>query len=177
MLKQFKQKKGTGRGANFKNKKKEQKPTIQDKKEEIKQDSDSEVSDVSDSEDSEYEELLISGIVNKTKIEDVKKEKKPEVKPEVKPDVKKEEEELPPPLPLERQQTNPIDIKPKKKSKSKKIIIKKYYQKREPKTTPTPAPQLAPEPVKLNYLGLPITGNYNNTTTTRNHITNRIFNW
>jgi len=175
MLKQFKAKQAKGHLKTLVPKKKK---TIPDKKEE----SDSEASDVSvsDSEDSEYEELLIGGIINKTKISEKKEDKK-----EVKPDVKKEEKKeqlLPSPLKLERTATKPIDIpKPQKKKSRKTVIIKKYYQKREPKTTPTPVTQPAPvsqptKEIQLNYLGLPMTqGNTN--TTTRNHITSRIFNW
>lgn len=178
MLKQFKAKQAKGHLKTLVPKKKK---TIPDKKEE----SDSEASDVSvsDSEDSEYEELLIGDIINKTKISekklDVKEEKKikTEVKPDVKPEVK--EQLLPPPLKLERTATKPIDIpKPKKKSR-KTVIIKKYYQKREPKTTPTPVTQPVSKPTKeiqLNYLGLPMTGASANTTT-RNHMTSKIFNW
>jgi len=179
MLKQFKQKKRPGRKQNFPvNKKK----TIPDEKE-VSESSDS---NVSDSEDSDYEELLINGIVNKTKIED----KKPEVKKEeVKPDVKKEEKKeqlLPPPLKLERQETKPIDIPKPQKKKSKKIVIKKYYnykpkaerlKDKEQKPTPTTQPVSQPtKEIRLNYLGLPMTGE-NNNTTTRNHMTSKIFNW
>ena len=191
MLKQFKGKKDTGRVSNYNNKKKEQKPIIPEKKENVDS-SDSDVS-VSDSSDDEYEELLIGDII-----------KKPNDKKEVKSDAKQEANhanhftdvsevqkgiseqqkqqepaDILPPLPLERQETKPIDIpKPKKKSR-KTVVIKKYYQQKPKTEVAQPAVQKKhsekPE-VKLNYLGLPVTGGYD-TDATRKHITNRIFNW
>ena len=180
MLKQFKHKKRPGRKLNGSLNKKE---TIPDKKEEIKVDSSD--SDFSDSDDSEYEEILISSI-KKNKKPDVKPEVKKEelqpqplklerqeTKPDVKPDVKKEELLPLEPLKLERQETKP---KQKKKSKPKNVIIKKYYQQK-PKTPATPALQPVSQTVdKLNYLGLPMRGDYT-TDSTRKQMTHRIFQW
>jgi len=181
MLKQFRYPKGKGMRQNLTPNKKK---TIPEKKENIDS-SDSDVS-VSDSEDSEYEELLIGDIINKTKIS----EKKPEVKAEgnhanhfTEEKQSEVKEKLPPPLPLERvNSSKPIDIpKPKKKSR-KTVIIKKYYQKREPKEKEKEKePKIAPttKEVKLNYLGLPVSGGAvdRNNNNTRNHMTQKIFQW
>jgi hypothetical protein len=158
MLNQFRYPKAKGKRENLiPNKKK----TIPEKKENI--DSDDDDVSVSDSSDSEYEELLIGDIV-----------KKPD---EVKEEVK---EQLPPPLPLERQETKPVDIpKPKKKTR-KTVVIKKYYQKKEPKEKEQKEePKIAPtnKEVKLNYLGLPVSGDYDNRSNIRNHMTSKIFQW
>ena len=153
-------------------------------------DSESSNSEYSDSSsDSDYEEILISNL-NKTKI----KEDKQEIKQEVKQEVRKEE--LPPlsltPLKLEREQTanhsnhftgeqksEPIDI-PKVKKKSKRVVIKKYYnykpknERLKPEQKPVEQkPEQKPEP-RLNYLGF---NTSTKTDDTRAYITNRIFNW
>ena len=141
--------------------------------------SNSEYSDSSS--DSDYEEILISNL-NKTKI----KEDKQEVKQEVR------KEELPPlsltPLKLEREQTanhsnhftgepksKPIDI-PKVKSKSKRVVIKKYYnyKPKNERLKPEQKPVEQKPEVRLNYLGF---NTSTKTDDTRAYITNRIFNW
>lgn len=159
-------------------------------------------SEYSDSSDSEYEEILISNL-NKTKI----KEDKKKTKEELPPPLKLERQETKPQpsiaspvdIPNDSNHANHFTEEPKSKPqpsiaspidipkrKSKRVVIKKYYnykpkternkvEKTEPKPLQQPQqqPQQQPEP-RLNYLGFN-TGNIKNDT--RQHITNRIFNW
>ena len=60
----------------------------------------------------------------------------------------------------------------KKKHKSKKIVIKKYYQHKYPK----PRSEKEEPKIKTNFLGFPISDVSENSRE-RNHITSRIFNW
>jgi hypothetical protein len=148
-------------------------------------------SDYSDSSDSEYEEILISNL-NKTKIKEDKKEEKKDLPSE--PAKLKREETKIQEIPnhanhFTEPKSEPIDIpKPKNKSKSKRVVIKKYYNykpkserkrdvieaKEEVKPEPKPEPKKEDPKPRLNYLGFN-TGNIKNDT--RQHMTNRIFNW
>ena len=59
----------------------------------------------------------------------------------------------------------------------KKLNKAERLKDKEQKPTPTTQPVSQPtKEIRLNYLGLPMTGE-NNNTTTRNHITSKIFNW
>ena len=68
-----------------------------------------------------------------------------------------------------------------KKPKSKKIVIKKYYQQRA-KPTPTPkietpkieTPKIETPKIRLNYLGIPT---QNNKFDSQKQMSSRIFNW
>jgi hypothetical protein len=175
MLKQFKSKRGKKANAMSASQMRTYKKPA--KKEEESSDSDGH----DDSSDSDYEELLISGLMPK---------KEEPASPVVQPVEKVEAEKDPPPLeipPLERHETKPVNI-PKTKPKSKKVIIKKYYnykpkasrsvgEEKEEKAK-TQAPAVAPvlTPVAVDYLGYAVSSNTPHTVS-RNHMTNRIFNW
>ena len=163
-----------------------------------------ELSDSSDSSDSDsddqYEEILISNLkkypLPKHPAEEtIKPKEEPSVARELKvelppkPQLKKEEtanhsnhfqEEPPPTKPIDMARSltgiaTPSPIVKKKKHKSKKIVIKKYYQQREPKPTRSEKEEAKPKP-KTNFLGFPISDVSENSRE-RNHITSRIFNW
>tara|TARA_R110000822_G_scaffold251150_1_gene378100 strand:- start:872 stop:1387 length:516 start_codon:yes stop_codon:yes gene_type:complete len=137
-------------------------------------------SEISDSDDSDYEELLVADLINKAKIKDV-----PEVKKEK--EVVDKKEDLPAPLPLERQETKPIAI-PKKSKSKRTVVIKKYYQRKE-KPSEKPVVQVEKKiiplekPVikkpKYSYLGFPMDENKPDIIPKqrRDVMTSRIFNW
>lgn len=127
----------------------------------VEEDSDTLDSEISDSSDDDYEEVLISNF------------QKMKVDPSVaaaavdhsnhftESDIK----------------DKPIkELKPEKKPKSKKIVIKKYYQQRA-KPTPTPkieTPKIDPPKISLNYLGIPT---QHNKFDSQKQMSSRIFNW
>ena len=140
MLKNFKNSKSAKRVENAK----KQKAIAVEKKKVLNPPSDSE----SDSSDSEYEEILISSINGQPKKPDPKPQK-PEPQPE--PNHANHFTEADP---VEIKKSAPIPIA-KKKSKSQKVVIKKYYQQRPAKQVavednePRPAPHVMP-----SYIGI-----------------------
>lgn len=126
----------------------------------VSSDSDSEVSDSSDS---EYEEILISNLPKKN--QDVQN--------------RSERSQITPSNHSNHFQTS--DTRTEKK-KSKKIVIKKYYNYKPKSERNRIAVSDVSEGIrkhqepKLNYLGFNTNNNSINNDT-RNHITNRIFNW
>lgn len=130
----------------------------------VSSDSDSEVSDSSDS---EYEEILISNLPKKN--QDVQnRSERSQITPSNHSNHFTEPEK-----------SKPIDIP---KRKSKKIVIKKYYNYKPKSERNRIAVSDVSEGIrkhqepKLNYLGFNTNNNSINNDT-RNHITNRIFNW
>ena len=128
--------------------------------------------------DSEYEEILISSLNGK-----------PNKKQVLAPQVPAKVEPTPVDEPANHAnhfQEPPVDevkvsapIPIPKKSKSKKIVIKKYYQKKvqaPPAVAPTPA---APAPARTSYIGISSIGTQQRKPTTNAHATmsSRILNW
>ena len=188
MLKSFK-KKRTNSKANIQLKKVVEKKRQAKAKREVEDEGSS--SDISDSSDSDYEEILISNL-KKFPLPKHASEMPCRATPVLHPS---EKEELPKePLPLKREvakpqevnhanhftepitKSEPIKIEPKKKSKSKKVVIKKYYnyKNKDPKVEAPKVEEPKVEVQRVNYLGFTTTSKKNDS---REHMSNRIFNW
>ena len=173
MLKSFKNTKSAKRAENAKKQKAiavAKKQTLSPPSSDTDADSDS---------DSDYEEILISSIGGRP-------QKKQVLAPQV--------ASVKPPEPVDEPanhanhfQQPPVDevkvsapIPIPKKSKSKKIVIKKYYQKKvqDPPTPADPTPA-APAPARTSYIGISSIGAQQRKPATNAHATmsSRILNW
>lgn len=138
----------------------------------------------SDSSDSEYEEILISSLNGKPNKKQALAPQVPVDEPanhgnhfqEPTPPVLTSNKSQQPEVKVHATHAAPIPIPPRKKSKSKKVVIKKYYQRKVPEPEP-PLPATSEPPTRTSYIGI---SNRRSTHTSHNpHSTmsSRILNW